>query len=132
MLTKKRGQIKAAVTKMVQECAKWIFEGTIASKDEELKLIETLRTVTAGKIYVEVERARLTHKLAKMQEHDGQIAKAAATMHELQVRGYSNNMWHLTGVDRVSEELFLHFKPLIISLILGQVIEQRVNFGPPT
>jgi len=77
---------------MVQECAKWIFEGTIASKDEELKLIETLRTVTAGKIYVEVERARLTHKLAKMQEHDGQIAKAAATMHELQVRGYSNNM----------------------------------------
>ena len=85
MLTKKRGQIKAAVTKMVQECAKWIFEGTIASKDEELKLIETLRTVTAGKIYVEVERARLTHKLAKMQEHDGQMAKAAATMHELQV-----------------------------------------------
>jgi 26S proteasome regulatory subunit N5 len=85
MLTKKRGQIKAAVTKMVQECAKWIFEGTIASKDEELKLIETLRTVTAGKIYVEVERARLTHKLAKMQENDGQIAKAAATMHELQV-----------------------------------------------
>ena len=28
----------------------------------ELKLIETLRTVTEGKIYVEVERARLTHR----------------------------------------------------------------------
>ncbi len=48
-------------------------------------MIETLRTVTAGKIYVEVERARLTHKLAKMQEAEGQMAKAAATMHELQV-----------------------------------------------
>jgi 26S proteasome regulatory subunit N5 len=70
---------------MVQECCKWIFDGSIAAKDEELKLIETLRTVTSGKIYVEVERARLTYKLAKMYEKDGQIAKAASTMHELQV-----------------------------------------------
>jgi hypothetical protein len=70
---------------MVQECCKWIFDGSITAKDEELKLIETLRTVTSGKIYVEVERARLTHKLAKMYEKDGQIAKAASTMHELQV-----------------------------------------------
>jgi 26S proteasome regulatory subunit N5 len=70
---------------MVQECCRWIFDGSITGKDEELKLIETLRTVTSGKIYVEVERARLTHKLAKMYEKDGQIAKAASTMHELQV-----------------------------------------------
>jgi hypothetical protein len=55
------------------------------TKEEEIKLIETLRTVTSGKIYVEVERARLTHKLAKIQENDGQIAQAAKTMHELQV-----------------------------------------------
>ena len=27
-----------------------------------MKLIDTLRTVTAGKIYVENERARLTHR----------------------------------------------------------------------
>ena len=57
-LTKKRGQLKASVTKMVQECCGWIFDGSIESKEQELRLIETLRTVTAGKIYVEVERAR--------------------------------------------------------------------------
>ena len=70
---------------MVQECCTWIFDGSITAKDEELRLIETLRTVPAGKIYVEVERARLTHKLAKMHEKAGDMAKAAATMHELQV-----------------------------------------------
>ena len=49
--------MKQAVTKMVQECCKWISEGTLPSKDVELELISTLRTVTEGKIYVEVERA---------------------------------------------------------------------------
>ena len=55
------------------------------SKEEEIRLIETLRTVTSGKIYVEVERARLTHRLAKIQENDGQVPQAAKTMQELQV-----------------------------------------------
>ena len=61
-----RSQLKQAVAKMVQECCKWITEGTLSSKDVEVELINTLRTVTEGKIYVEVERARLTHRLAKM------------------------------------------------------------------
>lgn len=66
MLTKKRSQLKQAVVKMVQECCKWIAEDKMPSKEIELELINTLRTVTEGKIYVEVERARLTHRLAKM------------------------------------------------------------------
>ena len=66
MLTKKRSQLKQAVAKMVQECCKWVSEGTLPSKEIELELIGTLRTVTEGKIYVEVERARLTHRLSKM------------------------------------------------------------------
>jgi len=37
------------------------------------------------KIYVEVERARLTHRLAKIKEAEGDIAGAAAVMLELQV-----------------------------------------------
>ena len=60
-------------------------EGTLPSREIELKLIETLRTITEGKIYVEVERARLTHRLSKMQEEDGDLTAAAKTMQELQV-----------------------------------------------
>lgn len=41
-------------------------------------------------IYVEVERARLTHKLAKMKELDGDINEAANFMQELQVETYGS------------------------------------------
>lgn len=51
-----------------------------------LKLIDTLRTVTAGKIYVENERARLTHRLALIHEKDDNVTEAAKIMQELQVR----------------------------------------------
>ena len=62
LMTKRRSQIKTAVAKMVQQCYAWVRDGQLPSKAVELKLIETLRTVTEGKIYVEVERARLTHR----------------------------------------------------------------------
>merc|ERR1712241_134012 len=49
-----------------------------------------LRSITKGKIYVEVERARLTHRLSQMQEADGDIAAAAKTMQDLQVETYGS------------------------------------------
>jgi hypothetical protein len=49
-------------------------------------LIETLSTVTAGKIYVEVERARLVRQLAKIKEAAGDIDAAAEAMQEVAVR----------------------------------------------
>ena len=84
LLSKKRSQLKAAVAKMVQQCYAWVKDAKLPSKEIELKLIETLRTITKGKIYVEVERARLTHRLSQMQEADGDIAAAAKTMQDLQ------------------------------------------------
>ena len=69
---------------MVQQCYAWVKDSMLPSKEIELKLIETLRTITKGKIYVEVERARLTHRLSQMQEKDGDIAAAAKTMQDLQ------------------------------------------------
>lgn len=50
-----------------------------------MKLIDTLRTVTAGKIYVEVERARLTSIVVNKLEEQGKIDEAAAMLLELQV-----------------------------------------------
>ena len=39
MLTKRRSQLKQAVAKMVQECCKWVSEGTLPSKDIEVCII---------------------------------------------------------------------------------------------
>lgn len=41
-------------------------------------------------IYVEVERARLTHKLALIKEKNGDITEAASIMQELQVETYGS------------------------------------------
>lgn len=88
MLSKRRSQLKQAVTKMVQECCTYVDK--MPNKETMVKLIETLRSVTEGKIYVEVERARLTHRLAKIKEAEGDITGAAAVMLELQVETYGS------------------------------------------
>lgn len=88
ILSKRRSQLKQAVTKMVQEACTYIDE--IHDLDQKLKLIDTLRTVTAGKIYVENERARLTKKLASIRESQNNIDEAATILQELQVETYGS------------------------------------------
>merc|ERR1711990_1249339 len=73
-LVKKRSQLKQAVAKMVTESC--TFLDKTPDKATMMKLIDTLRSVTAGKIYVENERARLTHRLAKIHEKDGKTEEA--------------------------------------------------------
>jgi 26S proteasome regulatory subunit N5 len=87
-LTKRRGQLKQAVTKMVQEAFTYVDK--ITAMDTKLKLIDTLRTVTAGKIYVEIERARLSRILSKIREEEGNITEAAAVLQELQVETFGS------------------------------------------
>ncbi|KRZ09941.1 26S proteasome non-ATPase regulatory subunit 12 [Trichinella zimbabwensis] len=81
-LSKKRSLMKYANSKMVRACVDSM--PSVACKTAKLKLIETLRKTTEGKIYVEVERARLTHMLSKMKEEDGDIDGAVKVLLELQ------------------------------------------------
>jgi 26S proteasome regulatory subunit N5 len=87
-LSKRRSQLKQAVTKMVQECCKYVDE--IKEMPIKLRLIDTLRLVTEGKIYVEVERARLTKMLAGYKEAENNITEAATLMQEVQVETYGS------------------------------------------
>uniref|UniRef100_A0A8C5CBE3 Proteasome 26S subunit, non-ATPase 12 n=1 Tax=Gadus morhua TaxID=8049 RepID=A0A8C5CBE3_GADMO len=48
LLSKRRSQLKQAVAKMVQECYKYVDE--VSDLAIKLRLIDTLRTVTAGKV----------------------------------------------------------------------------------
>jgi 26S proteasome regulatory subunit N5 len=100
--SKKHGQLKAAAQGMVAEA--W---GILKKKDwvEERKveqrgnLIETLRVVTEGKVFVEVEQARVTRLLAGILEHStpSKVAEAATTLCELQVETYGS-MYRLKGM----------------------------------
>ena len=73
---------------MVQEALTFVPQ--ITDKETKLELIKTIRTVTDGKIFVEVERARATRILSQMQEAEGKIADAAETLQELQVETFGS------------------------------------------
>ncbi|XP_057496811.1 26S proteasome non-ATPase regulatory subunit 12 homolog A-like [Actinidia eriantha] len=86
LLSKRRGQLKQAVTAMVQQAMQYIDE--TPDLESKIELIKTLNSVSAGKIYVEIERARLIKKLAKIKEEQGQIAEAADLMQEIAVETF--------------------------------------------
>lgn len=122
ILSKRRSQLKQAVTKMVQECCNYIDK--TPNREIMIKLIETLRSVTEGKIYVEVERARLTHRLAKLKEEDGDMAEAASIMLELQVETYGS----MTRREKAS--LILEQMRLCLAkqdFVRTQIIAKKIN-----
>ncbi|KAM9222247.1 26S proteasome non-ATPase regulatory subunit 12 isoform 3-T3 [Leptosomus discolor] len=82
LLSKRRSQLKQAVAKMVQQCCTYVED--ITDLPVKLRLIDTLRMVTEGKIYVEIERARLTKTLATIKEQNGEVKEAASILQELQ------------------------------------------------
>jgi len=121
-LTKKRSQIKMAVTKMVQKCCEYVDK--TPDKETKMKLMDTLRTVTAGKIYVEVERARLTHKLSLMKEAEGDITEAANILQELQVETFGS-MDKREKVEMILEQMRLCLQKG--DFVRTQIISKKIN-----
>ncbi|KIV88364.1 hypothetical protein PV10_08055 [Exophiala mesophila] len=88
LLSKKHGQLKQAITRMVQ-IVMGFLEDT-PNLDTKLSVIEALRTVTEGKIFVEVERARITRILSNIKKEQGDIKSAAEILCELQVETFGS------------------------------------------
>jgi len=132
LLTKRRGALKLAVTKMVQKACVCLEKAP--DMETTLKLIDTLRTVTAGKIHVEIERARLTSKLAKIKEADGDIAGAAKVLQELQVETYGS-MDRKEKIEFILEQMRLslanndHIRTAILSKKISARAFEKVEFA---
>lgn len=107
---------------MVQECCTYVDK--TPDKETKIKLIETLRTITEGKIYVEVERARLTHILAKIREDEGNVAEAAKIIQELQVETYGS-MDKREKVELILEQMRLCLA--IKDYIRTHIISKKIN-----
>lgn len=122
IMTKRRSQIKHAITKMIQECCKYVDD--MPDRETQLEYIDTLRTVTAGKIYVEVERARLTHKLAKIKEEENKIEEAAAILQELQVETFGS-MERKEKVELILEQMRLCLAKK--DYIRTQIISKKIS-----
>ncbi|KAL4098803.1 hypothetical protein QTP88_023338 [Uroleucon formosanum] len=122
MLTKRRSQLKLSVAAMVRECCTFIDQ--TPDKETKLKLIESLRNVTEGKIYVEVERARLTQKLALIKENEGDVTGAANIIQELQVETYGS-MKKQEKVELILEQMRLCLAKK--DYIRTQIISKKIN-----
>jgi 26S proteasome regulatory subunit N5 len=66
------------------------FLDSTPSLDTKLSVIETLRTVTEGKIFVEVERARVTKILSDIKKEQGDLKSATEILCELQVETFGS------------------------------------------
>lgn len=88
VLSKKHGQLKQAITKMVQTVMGFLDD--TPNLETKLSVIETLRTVTEGKIFVEVERARVTRVLSDIKKQQGDLKAAQEILCELQVETFGS------------------------------------------
>ncbi|CAK7215148.1 proteasome regulatory particle subunit [Sporothrix bragantina] len=88
VLSKKHGQLKQAITRMVQTVISFLSE--TPSLEVKLSVIEAVRTVTEGKIFVEVERARVTKMLSDIKKKQGDLKAATDILCELQVETFGS------------------------------------------
>ncbi|KAF4124423.1 26S proteasome regulatory subunit N5 [Geosmithia morbida] len=88
VFSKKHSQLKQAITKMVQTVIGFLDE--TPDLKTKLSVIETLRTVTEGKIFVEVERARITRVLSDIKKEQGDLEAAKDILCELQVETFGS------------------------------------------
>lgn len=89
LLSKKHGQLKESIQTLIQEVIKHL--DAIKDLDTKMKIIETIRVVTENKIFVEIERARVTKILSDIllnEKHD--LDKACEVLSELQVETYAS------------------------------------------
>lgn len=86
LLAKRRSQLKQVVQAFVRQAMGYLAD--TPDKETKVELIKTLQSVTEGKIYVEIERARLTRQLATIKEADGEVDEAAEIMQEVAVETF--------------------------------------------
>ncbi|CEH17543.1 26S proteasome regulatory complex, subunit RPN5/PSMD12 [Ceraceosorus bombacis] len=95
------------ITKLIDE-AKTIGDQGV-TEDQRHKLIETLRTVSEGKIFVEVERARVTRLLASILAAKGDVSGAADVLQELAVETFGS-MGRREKTDFILEQMRLNLE----------------------
>ena len=122
LLSKKRSLIKAAISKMIKTAYELVEQ--TPNLDIKIALIESLRDITDGKIYVELERARLTLKLAHIKEGQNKIKEACTVLQDLQVETFGS-MDRKEKVNFILEQI--RFCIMNKDFIRAQIISKKVS-----
>lgn len=122
---KKHLQSEQAIGEMIRECCK--FSDLLAVRDEKVKLLETLKTVTNGKLYSEMERAKICKDLAAMMKEDGNVSRAISILDDLKI----DTITSLNRKDRIEiilqqMELLVESKDYVKCLIVAKKINKQI------
>ena len=118
-LSKRRRQPKQAIVGLIKHSMTYLD-----SLAKNHPLLTTLRTVCEGKIYLEIEFARLTKRLSEIFEGENNIEKASSLLQEVQVETYGS-MEKAEKLNFLLEQL-----RLLLSLkdyVRFQIISKKVN-----
>lgn len=129
LLAKRRGQLKAVVQAFVRQASGFVDDAPGA--DAQAELMKTLLAVTEGRIYVEIDRARLTRRLAAAKEAAGDLDGAAELLQEVAVETFGA-MAKSEKIDFILEQvrLCLDRGDYVRAQILSKKVAPRA-FSPP-
>lgn len=110
LLSKKHGQLKSSIQQFLQatiDRLELLNDDNKAELETKVKIIETIRTVSDKKIFVELERAIVSRKLSEIYLHKyDDLDKATEILCDLQVETYSL-MPFSTKIDYILEQIRL-------------------------
>lgn len=119
---KKHLQSEQAIGEMIRECCK--FCDKLTERNERIKLLETLKTVTNGKLYSEVERAKICKDLSALKREDGNLTKAIDILEDLKIDT-------LTSLDRKEKiEIILQLMELLVKskdFVKCLIVAKKIN-----
>lgn len=118
LLSKKHGQLKLSIQFMVQEIMKYLDSDSKMDLAVRIKAIETIRTVTENKIFVEVERARVTKELCQIKRNQDKLKEACEILCELQVETY--------GSMEMSEKIQFILEQMELSILTNEFSQATV------
>lgn len=126
-ITKHRQQHRKVIAALMKESMKYLEAKKFADEKDYLEYLDTLRTVSAGKIYLEVEAARLTMRLAKHKEADGDVEGATKVLLEVAVETYGT-MDKYEKAEFLLEQirLTLKNKDFIRASIVAKKVDRKV------
>jgi len=87
-ISKHRAQHRKVIAAIMKESMQYLENKKFADDKEYLDYLDTLRTVSEGKIYLEVDAARLTMRVAKHKEAEGDTEEASRVLQEVAVETY--------------------------------------------
>jgi 26S proteasome regulatory subunit N5 len=111
-----------SIVKMFQKCLEFVDQ--VPDRETKDILLNSVRTNTEGKVYVEVERARATRTLAAFKEADGSYKEAFELLQEVAIETFSS-MDRKEKYDFILEQMRLAI--ITDQFSQAQIISRKIN-----